>query len=217
MRKRVVLASASPRRRRLMAALDQPVDLAEPPDAEAQPVDGDVPEELALRLSLAKAQSVEVPGPAAVIGADTVVALDGKIFGKPADDLEARDMLRRLRGKGHHVVTGVTVLDTVLGERAASATTTRVVMRPYTDDEIEAYVATGSPLDKAGAYAVQDPVFRPAASVDGCYLNVVGLPLCEVFDLLDRQGVATRPRPGWRPPAECRDCRIRPVRGEGWT
>jgi MAF protein len=197
-----------------MAALDRPVELVRPPDAEGPRKDCEGPEDMALRLSLAKAESVAQGSSSVVVGADTVVVLDGEVFGKPAGATEAKAMLGRLRGRAHHVVTGVTVLDRAVGQVHASATTTSVVMRRYADAEVEAYLATGSSLDKAGAYGVQDSPFRPAERVDGCYLNVVGLPLCEVVSLLGRTGAPARLRPGWRRPPECRDCALRPE-GEG--
>ncbi|MFN8559525.1 MAG: Maf family protein [Dehalococcoidia bacterium] len=120
-----------------------------------------------------------------VLGADTVVALDGRPLGKPRDAGEARTMLLALRDRDHEVVTGVALaMEGAAGAEAAART--RVRMRAYTDDEVAAYIATGDPFDKAGGYAIQHPHFRPVARIDGCYCNVVGLPLWTVRDLLRR-------------------------------
>ena len=118
-------------------------------------------------------------GQPVVLGADTVVVLDGAILGKPADDAEATAMLAALRGRSHRVLTGVALA--VAGEIAWSGVVeTTVWMRQYGADEVERYVRSGSPLDKAGAYGIQDTDFRPVERIDGCLTNVVGLPLCEV-------------------------------------
>jgi predicted house-cleaning NTP pyrophosphatase (Maf/HAM1 superfamily) len=113
-------------------------------------------------------------------------------------------MLRRLRGRQHDVITAVAVIRN--GRSVVDHVTTKVAMRNYTDDEIANYVASGDPMDKAGAYAVQNPTFAPVASVDGCYLNVVGLPLCLLVRLLREAGVEVSPRPEWALPRQCASC-----------
>ena len=137
---------------------------------------------------------------------DTVVVMDGEILGKPAGAEDATRMLRQLRGRSHSVVSGVTALDGASGRWLASARESRVTMREYSDQELAAYVASGGPFDKAGAYAVQDVDFHPASHVEGCYLNVVGLPLCEVATLLARLPTQARLRSDWTPPTQCVDC-----------
>lgn len=160
-----------------------------------------------LRLSLEKAEEVARRTPAAlVMAADTTVVIDGDVLGKPDDGEAATAMLRRLRNRTHVVVTGLTAMDSATGAWRSSAKCTQVTMRRYSDDEIQRYVSAGEPLDKAGGYAVQDPGFRPARMVDGCYLNVVGLPLCEAVSLQQQMGEAASLRPQWAPPSECRDC-----------
>jgi septum formation protein len=119
-----------------------------------------------------------------ILTADTTVALDGQMLNKPADAAEAIDMLNDLRDRTHEVHTGVVLLDAASGEKVTGVHTAVVTMRPYTDAEIAAYVATGDPLDKAGAYAIQHPIFRPVARLDGCYLGVMGLSLCHLLHLL---------------------------------
>lgn len=204
---RVVLASDSPRRREIVAALDIHVETASPGGDEAPRRKGETPGDLVLRLSFDKARRVAARiDRAVVLGADTVVVLDGEVLGKPDNDEQAARMLGRLRGRAHTVTTGVTVLDARTGRRVSAVTSTCVTMRHYSDGETAVYVASGEPLDKAGAYAVQDPGFHPARSVEGCYLNVVGLPLCETVSLLRDLEVQARLRPDWQPPDQCRSC-----------
>jgi len=157
------------------------------------------------RLALEKAEAISgAKGPQTVVAADTIVVHDGTILGKPRDAEEARDMLCRLRGGEHIVITGVAVLSG--GHSYIGHATTTVTMRRYSDDEIAAYIASGDALDKAGAYGIQDPYFTPAERVDGCYLNVVGLPLCTLAGMLKEAGVSLRERPLWALPARCQQC-----------
>jgi septum formation protein len=143
------------------------------------------------RLALAKARAVAARvGTGIVLGADTVVAIDGDALGKPAGPDEARAMLRRLRGRAHEVITGVAVVDAGTGRAERTAVTSRVRMGDYGEREIEAYVATGEPLDKAGAYAIQGAGGALVAGYEGSYSNVVGLPLEETARLLAAFGVA---------------------------
>ncbi len=132
--------------------------------------------------------------PTLIIAADTTVALDGAILGKPADAGHARHMLTALRGQTHAVYTGLCVVDTASGREVRALHTTAVTMRAYSPAEIDAYVATGDPLDKAGAYAIQYAAFAPVAALDGCYLNVVGLSLCGLIAALAEFGVPCRAR-----------------------
>lgn len=174
----IVLASASPRRFELLTSLGVSFTV-EVSDIDETLVPGGSPEEEAVRLAQAKAQEVRprVAG-ARVLAADTLVVLEGRVLMKPADREQAAGMLRSLRGREHRVITGVSSGD-VSGYRE-----TKVYIRPYSDAEIEAYVTTGDPMDKAGAYAIQHPRFRPVERIEGCYCNVVGLPLGLVRDLL---------------------------------
>jgi septum formation protein len=174
---RLVLASASPRRQALIALLDipwraSPVEV----DEAAQLLDD--PLASAINVAVAKLRALGASADDCVIAADTLVVLDGRVLGKPADADEATSMLRGLRDRTHDVLTGVALSRN--GQTWAAVVSTRVAMRAYSDAEVEVYVARGEPFDKAGGYAIQDAVFKPVARVDGCYLNVVGLPLCAV-------------------------------------
>jgi MAF protein len=175
---RLRLASASPRRLLLLPLLGLPVDV-EPTNTDERPLAGESGRQIAARLALAKARCVASERANEVtIGSDTVVVLDASQLGKPVDANEARSMLRALRARTHTVITAialVTARTTLQG-----IVETPVTMRDYSDAEIEAYIESGRPADKAGAYAIQDLDFSPVASHSGCYLNVVGLPLCEV-------------------------------------
>ncbi len=125
-----------------------------------------------------------------IITADTTVALDGQMLGKPSDAADARQMLQSLRNRRHEVHTGVVLLALATGQEVCGVNTAVVTMRNYTDAEIEAYIASGDPLDKAGAYAIQHPVFRPVAQLNGCFTGVMGLSVCHLLQLLPQLGVS---------------------------
>ena len=144
----------------------------------------------AVALDKARAVAREwTGGPAVVLGADTEVVLDGRYLGKPRDAADAARMLRALSGRTHEVVTGLALVDARSGREETLAVTTRVTMLDASDEDIAAYVATGEPLDKAGAYAVQGLGARLVARVDGCFTNVVGLPVETARRLLERWGL----------------------------
>ena len=193
----VILASASPRRHRFLAELGI-AHTATPADMDESPQPGEAAEALALRLARSKATFVAhaLPTdqrPALVIGADTVVALDGVLLGKPADEAEATTMLTTLRGRVHQVHSALVVVHVeqeILVERSI-LNTTHVTMRAYTDDEIARYVASGDPLDKAGGYAIQHRGFDPVARLDGCPSGVMGLPAADLLAILADFGVTS--------------------------
>ena len=144
---------------------------------------------VALRMARMKAEAtrltlLEPP----ILAADTVVADGLSLLGKPGDAEEARDMLRLLRGGTHRVVTAVALMPRGARGTMIRNPVTYVRMREYTDEEIEASIARGDPFDKAGGYAIQDELFRPVESYDGCYCNVVGLPLWSVIEMLRKLG-----------------------------
>lgn len=187
----LLLASASPRRRQIISTLGLPFTVGvSPTNEEAMerayrgPIDG-----LAQWLAAHKALMMLMQPEAAnrlIVTADTTVLLDDQVLGKPRDGEHARELLLALCGRWHRVVTGVVVSALIDGQihlRGASCTTP-VLMRPYSEEEIAAYIASGDPLDKAGAYAIQNTEFQPTERIDGCYLNVVGLPLCTLVELL---------------------------------
>jgi len=145
---------------------------------------------VALALAKARVVALEVaPTPALVLGADTEVVLDGRLLGKPRDAAHAVEMLELLRGRMHEVITGLAVVEAVTGREEAEAVTSRVRMGDYSAAEIEAYVATGEPFDKAGGYAVQGAGGRLVHEVEGCFTNVVGLPVEATRRLLARWGL----------------------------
>ena len=242
----LILASASPRRREILSYLPIPF-VVQSAGVDETPRAGEPPDAMVLRLSQAKAQAVACTHgdeSALVLAADTTVALDGAIIGKPKDAADAETMLRTLRNRPHHVYTGITLracgnavdanaaasmrrgegtdaystsLPLMLGcgEGAealhpplphrplspspfqgargggfSSLCRTLVHMRDYSEDELRAYIASASPFDKAGAYAIQDQDFHPVERIEGCYMNVMGLPLCEVIRGLRALGVA---------------------------
>lgn len=210
----LTLASASPRRRELLQLLGIEYGVAVSGVDETPGEGEDAPERLAESLALRKARAVAAGRSSGlVLGADTVVALDGVVYGKPADAAEAAATLRTLRGRTHTVVTGVAVVDAATGAASSAHDATRVTMREYSDAEIAAYVASGNPLDKAGAYAAQDAAFRPAAAIEGCRTNVIGLPLCRVRSMLRERGVDTPDGGGWGPAEACAGCAAIPEKG----
>ena len=205
----LILASASPRRRELLARLGIPFDVR--PVSVIEEVDSDNPAIVASRLARMKAEAARLAEPEEpLLAADTVVVHRGTILGKPHDAGEAREMLRRLRGESHRVMTAVAIIPR--GGRAALLRhpETEVTMRRYTDAEIEASIARGEPFDKAGAYAIQDVLLRPVRRYEGCYCNVVGLPLWTTVELLRRAGVDITIKAGSLPP-QCEGCPLRPL------
>ena len=172
--RRIVLASGSPRRRALLKSMGYAFEVCAPDVDET--ISGR-PEDMVRALALRKADAACALCPdAVVITADTLVARDGRALGKPRDDAEAAAMLRSLSGRAHEVMTGLCVTDTRTGRRETIVVTSRVRFRPLTEAEIEAYVATGEPRDKAGAYAIQGGAAVFVERFEGSYDNIVGLP-----------------------------------------
>lgn len=200
----IILASASPRRREFFELLRLPFTVRTA-DVDESPRSGEKPHVLVARLSATKAAVVaqslvssragqarelaEGLENSLVVAADTVVVLDEEILGKPRDADHATHMLRRLQGRAHNVYSGVTVVESESGRTAIQLSTTTVWMRDYALAELEAYVASGDPLDKAGAYAIQHTGFRPVARIEGCYSGVMGLPLGALADGLAHFGI----------------------------
>ena len=214
-RKKLILASGSPRRREIIQALDMEIEITSPGGDEGPPLPYESAEAYVIRLSQEKAHSVASRKTDSVIlSADTSVVLDNEILGKPSSHDEAVQMLEKLRGRNHQVVTGFTILDAISGNSVSRAKTSQVFLREYSDQEITDYVASGESMDKAGAYAVQDKTFRPATRTEGCYLNIVGLPLCEVIENLGKIGMDAKLKKNWQFPDECENCPLKRVQEE---
>ena len=186
------LASASPRRLELLRQIGVEPIVVPSSFLESEVLWGN-PEHLAREYALGKARGavfgrLEVPRDSVIIGADTVVALEGEIFGKPRDSEHASYMLQRLSGRAHEVVSGVAIVRPD-GQYLLGSVCTEVTLRPLSAQEIAAYVATAEPLDKAGSYGIQGRGALFVESIRGCYNNVVGLPLTKLCGLLRQWGV----------------------------
>lgn len=183
----IILASSSPRRRELFALFELPYRCAAA-DLDENQLPDESPIDYVARLALQKGSAISAELP--VLSADTVVVFEGEILGKPANDDEAREMLRRMRAKMHSVFTALALQRESTGLLLQDLCHTQVLMRSYTDAEIESYIQSGDYRDKAGGYAIQHKAFHPVAAVQGCYANVMGLPLCNLTCLLQHAGIA---------------------------
>jgi septum formation protein len=186
---KLILASSSPRRAEILYNAGLPFSVLTSAVDES-PYPGEEPAALVQRLASAKTDVVtaRVAGPAIILAADTVVVLDDKILGKPSSIEDARHMLRQLSGRTHSVLTGVALIRLPDGERRQFLESTLVHFRPITDEELSSYLATQEPYDKAGAYAIQGLAGRYIPRIEGCYFNVVGLPLSRVLSELKTLG-----------------------------
>ncbi len=203
---RLILASASPRRRELLAALVADFEVIPSSVEETLTGDGFVDAE---RLAYAKATDVLRENPdAIVLGSDTLVFDNERSYGKPVDDTDAFTMWKRLGGRLHTVATGVAVVSATNNLQLTEAWD--VELTPLSDDEIRAYIASGRPMDKAGAYAIQDEDVPTVSRLHGCFCSVMGLPLWTTKDLLEAAGIECRS------PSDslerCRECPSRPSR-----
>jgi len=196
---KLYLASGSPRRAQILRDAYIPFEIVTAPVDEAGR-EGETAVERVLRLAQAKAaagtEAIRASGAsdaaALVVGADTEVVIDGEVLGKPESDEDARSMLRRLAGRTHEVITGVTVIRLPSGEKRVECEVTQVKFAPLTDEQIAAYVASEEHRDKAGGYAIQGRGGTFVTRVEGCYFNVVGLPLARLYRMLREMG--------WRAP-----------------
>ena len=194
--KKIILGSASPRRRELLSQIGVSFEVRT--SGREEIYHSAIPEEIVRELALMKAENVagdltdeqnEAPKDTIVIGADTIVVLDGKILGKPVDEKDAADMIGALQGRSHEVYTGVAILDyDAQGEKNVSvhAVGTKVYVNPMDEAEISAYIDTGEPMDKAGAYGIQGRFAAYIDRIEGDYYNVVGLPVSYVYKALKR-------------------------------
>ena len=186
----IVLASGSPRRKEMLTRLGIEMTVI-PSHVNEDELPGETPEEHVVRLSIDKAKEVAERADVAgrwFIGSDTIVLQNNKILGKPADDADAARMLRALSGSSHQVLSGYAIFDRQTGELVADVVSTSVNFRELTESEIAGYIASGEPLDKAGSYAIQGIGGVFVESIDGSYNNVVGMPLCQVVQVLKRMG-----------------------------
>ena len=185
-----VLASNSPRRRQLfgLGGWDFTVIVA---DIDETPLENESPREYVIRLAQAKASAIQpkAESDAVILGSDTTVVDGNEILGKPVDEDDARRMLKQLRGRVHQVYTAIAILKNE--KMVTDLSIIDVPMRDYSDAEIEAYIKTGDPMDKAGAYAIQHPEFQPVSSLDGCRAGVMGLPMCHVLRTLSQFDIVT--------------------------
>jgi len=184
----LILASNSPRRKQLLALAGWEF-VVSGADVDESVLENESPADYVLRLAEKKARAIQADADSIILASDTTVVDGMDILGKPQDNAEATSMLTRLRGQTHQVYTGVALLRASDGHILIDLCVTDVPMRNYSDEEIQRYVATGNPLDKAGAYAIQHPEFSPVASMDGCYASVMGLPLCHVTRMMRQMGV----------------------------
>lgn len=186
--KKLILASASPRRNELLCLLGVPF-VSRPANIDEHKNELETPRAYVERMAREKGEALPTKSDEIVLSADTIVDLDGLVLGKPVDDADAGQILGLMRDKTHRVHTALSLHigdDTVLSDVCL----TRVPMRNYSDEEIETYIASGDYRDKAGGYAIQDAGFHPVKAVQGCYANVMGLPLCNVYKLLKKAGFA---------------------------
>jgi septum formation protein len=188
---KIVLASSSTRRAEILRAAGFDFEIV-PADVNESLLPNESAEKMVNRLALAKVRTVasrcQPREPEIILGADTVVLLGDQILGKPGSSKRAREMLLGLRGRDHCVITGVAALALPSQDSLAGVETTRVWFAQMTDAEIDTYVATGEPLDKAGAYAIQGLASRFILRIEGCYFNVVGLPIAKVSEMLRQLG-----------------------------
>jgi len=174
----IVLASQSPRRAEILRQAGIPFSVR-PASVDETPRDGERPLDYVARLAEEKAAAVPAASDEIVLGADTTVVIDGKMLGKPADEADARRMLASLAGRRHEVMTGICLK--CGEERVRDTAVTEVWFGPMSEDDIAEYAASGEPLDKAGAYAIQGLASKYVDKIHGCYFNVVGLPIAMVF------------------------------------
>ncbi len=198
-RPQLILASNSPRRRQLLALSGWDFKVSVADVDESLFPQNEPPADYVLRLAETKARAAPARSDQVVLAADTTVVDGSEILGKPKDKAEAFAMLTRLRGHTHQVYTGVALLRQSDGLLLKELCVTDVPMRNYSDEEINAYIETGDPLDKAGAYAIQHSQFHPVTNVSGCYTSVMGLPLCQVASLMGKMGFSFHTSV----PAEC--------------
>lgn len=187
--RKIILASGSPRRKQILeqVGLNFTVEVS---DYEEKSIPGVSPSEFVETLSLEKANVVaKNHNDAIIIGADTIVVLDNQILGKPKTKQDAREMLKKLSGNTHSVFTGFTIIDTVNKRTITNHVETKIRFKNLSEEEIRAYIETGEPMDKAGAYGVQDKGALFVEHIEGDYSSVMGLPIVKIFEILKELGI----------------------------
>lgn len=197
---KLTLASASPRRRELLALTGLPFE-SRAAAVDETPAEGERPADYVLRVANAKANTLaaQADDDSVIVAADTIVVLDGEIMGKPRSRGDAANMLKKLRGRSHEVLSAVVIVDRRRGQARRECCRSEVPMRNYSDAELAEYMGTGDPLDKAGAYAIQHGGFHPVENFAHCFAGVMGLPLCHLTRALRALGV----EPAADVPAAC--------------
>lgn len=205
----LILASASPRRKYLLGLLGVPFEVR-PADVDETIKEGANPEIAARVIARTKAEAARLADmEAPILAADTIVVLDGRILGKPVDEAEARAMLESLRNREHTVITAIALMPRGTTQPLSRHSLTTVRMRDFSDAEIDGSIRAGEPFDKAGGYAIQDSDFVPVEAYNGCYCNVMGLPLWPVADMLRKTGLWHVPDVAQLLP-QCAECPLRP-------
>jgi MAF protein len=190
--KQIILASNSPRRRELLSLSGWSYSVS-PANIDETPREGEKPVTYVLRLAAEKAAACQTDLPGLILAADTIVVENDRLLGKPEDQADAVRMLKQLRGHAHKVMTAIALYDRKSNRVEKEMCITDVPMRDYTDEDIAAYVKSGDPLDKAGAYAIQHKGFHPVEDFHGCFASVMGLPLCHLQRLAARFDLPASP------------------------
>lgn len=183
--KKIILASGSPRRKELLTSLGLPFQVIT--SGASEDIDLSLPpEEIVKQLGEIKAQAVakNLKEDALIIGSDTTISFEGKILGKPKDKEEARSILSMLKNNIHQVFSGIAIVDNQTQKVVSGFVATNIKMKNYSDNEMDKYISSGEPMDKAGSYAIQGEGGKLVEEIDGCYNNVVGFPLCKLTELL---------------------------------
>ena len=184
----VILASSSQRRIDILSSLGWKYECISP-DIDETPWEEEIADQLVVRLSIGKAQVVADSNPGCIIiAADSVVEVDGRVYGKPNSPSEAEAMLKEIRGTDHRIHSGITVINSATGNVRSHCVTTKVHARNYTDVEIRESIDRGTPFDKAGGYAIQDSCLNPVKILEGCYSGSLGLPVCKLIEIMVDMG-----------------------------
>lgn len=188
--KKLILASASPRRKDLLKSINLDFDII-PSNIEEDIKEKPFSYSLIENLALEKAQDVvkKIKEKAIIIGSDTVVVINNKILGKPKDKIDAKNMLKELSGQAHEVISAIAIIDTDTQKKLCSSVKSKVIFRDVSEKEIENYINTGEPMDKAGSYGIQGQASVFVKSIEGCYNNIVGISTYKLAEMLKEFGI----------------------------